>query len=128
VKGPAGPTAFVSASKKAASIFLYVIVPVMVPDGPSTPSGTSHSNFHVPGKYSSKLKSGCSSLGRVGRPRSGIWLFGSCGLSGGCGRRRGRRAPPPEGGERRQKGGNPRPFDPPTVYRAPTSKRTPVAP
>src|SRR5437762_929253 len=58
---------------------LYVIVPLIVPDGPSTPSGTSHSKVHVPGKYSSKLKSGCSSFGRVGRPRSGIWLFGSCG-------------------------------------------------
>src|SRR5688572_11483823 len=49
----------------------------MRPAGPSGPSGTSHSNVHLPGKYSSKLNGGSASSDFVGRPRSGIWPFGS---------------------------------------------------
>src|SRR6267142_5842993 len=58
-----------------------MVVPLIVPEGPSTPSGTSHSKVHLPGKYSSKLKGGCSSVTFVGRPRSSTWLLGSGGLA-----------------------------------------------
>src|SRR5262245_8863674 len=56
----------------------------MRPAGPSGPSGTSHSNVHLPGKYSSKLKGGSASSDFVGRPRSGIWPFGSGDCGGVC--------------------------------------------